>query len=378
MILSDDQKSLQELAHKFAINEVKPLADLEHESPDPEKIRSLMRKMGEAGFMSVQVPEADGGMGLGGVEFALIIEELAKVSVSQIVTLAVSTLPLNILLNFGNSDQKSEWVPKLMNGECIGAFALSEADSGSDAASLKCKATKTENGYVLNGTKLWISNAPYAGVFVVMARTGDDSPNGISSFLVEAGTPGLKISKNEKKMGLNGSLTSEIVFENCEIPSSNLIGKEGEGFKIALSTLDSGRINIGAAACGLGQAALDYATEFSQERKQFNKSIFDFQGIQWMLAEHQTELSAARLLVYEAAQRKDLKLPYTLWASMAKLKATDTTMALTTDAVQILGGVGYTKEYPVERYMRDAKVLQIVEGTNQIQKVIIARTLKNS
>ncbi len=264
-----------------------------------------------------------------------------------------------------------------MSGDCIGAFALSEAGSGSDAASLKCKATKTDSGYVLNGTKLWISNAPYAGLFVVMARTGDDSPKGISAFLVRSRNSGFKVSKNEKKMGLNGSLTSEIVFENCEIPAANLVAHEGEGLKVALSTLDSGRINIGAAACGLGQAALDYACEFSQQRRQFNKNIFDFQGIQWMLAEHQTELAAARLLVYEAAQLKDLGKPYTLWASMAKLKATDTAMDLTTDAVQILGGVGYTKEYPVERYMRDAKVLQIVEGTNQIQKVVIARTLKS-
>jgi alkylation response protein AidB-like acyl-CoA dehydrogenase len=375
---TEDQKSLKELVSQFAENEIGPFIEDEEnaETPDVQRIKDLVRKMGEIGLTGLTAPTDKGGAGLGALEFAMALEEIAKVSLSHSTTLAVTALPLSILLEFGSEKQRDQYLEPLITGECVGSFALSEAGSGSDAAALKTTAKKEGKEWVLNGTKLWITNAPAAGVFVVMARSNDQKGHkGISAFLINGDNPGLRVSKTEKKLGLRGSPTCEIVLENCRLPESALIGGEGQGFKIALAALDSGRISIGATSCGLAQAALTYALNYAQDREQFGKAIYHFQGIQWMFADMATELEASRLMVYEAAKLKDDGKPFTRLSSMAKLKASEMAMKVTTDAVQILGGVGYTKEYPVERYMRDAKVLQIVEGTSQVQKIVIARDL---
>jgi len=375
--LTDDQLALQDLAKKFSETELAPMAEAENnDEAQSESLKNLVQKMGQAGLTGITVPEKFGGSAMGSTEFALVIEQMAKYSTSQVVTLAVTNLPTTIILTFGNEAQQKKYIPNIVAGNCIGSFCLSESGSGSDAASLTTTAKLEGDHYILNGAKLWISNAPEAGIFIVMARTGNTGKSSdISAFIVEGGTPGLKLGKNEDKMGLKGSHTTEVLFENCKIPKENLIGEEGMGFKIALTALDCGRINIAAAACGLASAALDYATQFAKVREQFNQPIFNFQGLQWMLADHYTELEASRLLVYFASTLKDQGRAFTKQAAMAKLKSTEMAMSATTDCVQILGGAGYTTEYPVERYMRDAKVLQIVEGTNQIQKIVIARHL---
>jgi acyl-CoA dehydrogenase len=282
----------------------------------------------------------------------------------------------SIINDFGNEKQKSTFLPALTAGQEIGAFCLSESGAGSDASSLKTTAKKVDGGYVLNGTKLWITSGGIAKTYIVMARTGGEGSKGVSSFIVRDGTPGLSFGKKEKKMGWRTSPTREVIFENCFVPEENRLLAEGEGFKVAMAALDKGRITIGAVAVGLSQRALDESVKYSLTRQQFNQAIFDFQGLQFMMADMACETEASRLLVQEAARLYDEGRPNQKIASFAKLKSTDTAMKVTTDAVQILGGVGYTREYPVERFMRDAKVLQIVEGTNQVQRVVIARQLK--
>jgi alkylation response protein AidB-like acyl-CoA dehydrogenase len=281
-----------------------------------------------------------------------------------------------IINDFGTEKQKQTYLPKLTTGEEIGAFCLSESGAGSDAASLKTTAKKVDGGYIINGTKLWITSGGIAKTYIVMARTGGEGAKGVSAFIVRDGTPGLSFGKKEKKMGWRTSPTREVIFENCFVPEENRLINEGEGFKVAMAALDKGRITIGAVAVGLTERALDEAVKYSLTRQQFNQAIFEFQGLQFMMADMALELESSRLLVQEAARLYDEGRPSQKIASMAKLKATDAAMKVTTDAVQILGGVGYTREYPVERFMRDAKVLQIVEGTNQVQRVVIARQLK--
>ncbi|HRK03303.1 MAG TPA: acyl-CoA dehydrogenase family protein, partial [Oligoflexia bacterium] len=288
---------------------------------------------------------------------------------------AVSGLPQVILSLYGNEVQKKKYIPRLASGEAVGAFSLSESSAGSDAAGLKTKATKHGDEYVLNGTKLWTTQGNVAETVVVFARTGGDGPKGVSAFIVEKDTPGFRAGKKEAKMGMNISPTCEMILEDVKVPAQNLIGREGQGLKIALSALDSGRITIAATAIGVARAALEYSTQYSKGRTQFGKAIAEFQGIQFMLADMATALEASRLLVFRAAELRDQKLPFTMQAAMAKMFATDSAMKITTDAVQILGGNGYVREYPVERYMREAKAAQIVEGTNQIQRMIIGRAL---
>jgi alkylation response protein AidB-like acyl-CoA dehydrogenase len=280
-----------------------------------------------------------------------------------------------ILNELGTQEQKQKYIPKLASGEWIGAFSLTEPNSGSDAASLKTKATRQGDYYIINGTKLYTTQGNYADVMIVFARTGGEGANGISAFVVEKNTPGLKVGKIENKMGANISQTCEMIFENVKVPVANLIGEENTGFKKAMNALNAGRINIAAIAVGLAKQAYSYALKYAKERVQFNKPIFEFQAIQFMLADMLTKIEASRLLVLKAAALKDSNLPFAKEASMAKLFATDTAMSVTTDAVQILGGNGYSREFPVERYMREAKVLQIVEGTNQIQRLVIAKNL---
>ncbi|MAX66670.1 MAG: acyl-CoA dehydrogenase family protein [Bacteriovoracaceae bacterium] len=372
--MNELQKELINSLTKFRLNKIEPF--MEEDDHNSNFRMEIFNQLGEMGLTGVTLPEEYGGANLSYEDLSLILEEIAKSSVSYAVTVSVSTMVQSILNSFANEQQKEKYLPALTSGQKIGAFCLSESHSGSDAAALKTTAKKVDGGYILNGTKMWISSGGIAETYIVMARTSATGAKGISAFIVEKGTEGFSFGKKEKKMGWKVSPTRELVFDNCFIPEQNLLSQEGEGFKVAMSALDRGRITIGAIAVGLAQRALDEAVLYSLERKQFNQALFDFQGLQWMMADMACEVEASRLLVLKAAQDFDAGKPNIKLASMAKMKATDTAMKVTTDAVQIHGGVGYTQEYPVERFMRDAKVLQIVEGTNQIQKIVIARQLK--
>lgn len=372
--MNELQKELTQALQKYCEDKIEPF--MEEDDANGKFRMEIYRGLGEYGVTGVPLPEEFGGANLGYTDFAYILKEIAKYSAPYSVTLSVSVMVQNIINEFGNKKQKEKYLPALTSGQEIGAFCLSESHAGSDAASLKMTAKKTDGGYILNGSKMWITSGGVASTYLVMARTGDDSAKGISAFIVRDDTEGFSMGKAEKKMGFKTSPTREIIFENCFIPEENLLGKEGEGFKYAMSGLDRGRISIGAIACGLAQRALEESVKYSLERNQFKQAIFDFQGLQFMMADMATEIDASWLMVKEAARLFDDKTPNSKLCSMAKLKATDTAMSVTTDAVQVLGGAGYTSEYPVERYMRDAKVMQIFEGTNQIQRVVIARHLK--
>lgn len=374
--LSDEQRALADAARVTAVEVLGPTVkeDDEREIFRPD----IFRTLGEAGLCGVPTAEAWGGLGLGYVEYALVLEEIAKVAPAWAVCIAVNGLPQIILSEFGTEAQKGRFLPGLASGQMLGAFALSEPGSGSDAASLRTTAVRDGDDYVVNGTKFWVTHGSYADVYVLMARTGGPGPKGVSAFLLESGTPGLGYGKKEEKMGLRASPTVELVLENARIPAANLLGEEGDGFRVAMSALDSGRITIGATSVGLAQAALDCAAAYACQRQQFDTPIIDFQGVGFMLADMAVKLETSRLLVHKAAWLRDQGASYSHIAAMAKCHATDTAMAVSTDAVQVLGGYGYTREYPVERLMRDAKVMQIVEGTNQVQRVVIARHLKRS
>lgn len=356
--------------------EQKILPNIESEEEKEELSLKTFNELGELGFCGITTDEKFGGLSLGYTELCNVLEGLAKYSVSYAVTVSVSSMVQSILTQFGNDDQKLKYLPDLASGKKIGAFSLSESESGSDAAALKTTASKTEGGYIINGTKMWVTSGGLAETYIVMARTSENGAKGVSAFIVTKDMKGFSFGKKEKKMGWKASPTRELIFENCFVPTENLLSNEGNGFSIAMSALDRGRITIGAIGLGLAQTALDYACKYSLERQQFKKPIFEFQGLQFILADDATEIEASRALVYKASENYDKKTPNVKLAAMAKMKATDTAMRVTTNAVQVLGGVGYTQEFPVERYMRDAKVLQIVEGTNQIQKIVIARELK--
>lgn len=372
--MNEFQRELQDSVRKFCLDKIEP--HMEHDDANSNFRMDIFNALGELGLTGVTLPEIYGGAALGYTDLCVVLEEIAKYSVSYAVTVSVSTMVQAIFNQFANDDQKKKYLPALTSGEEIGAFCLSESHSGSDASALKTTAKKTDGGYILNGSKMWITSGGIAKTYIVMARTGQEGPKGISAFIVRDGTEGFSYGKLEKKMGWKVSPTRELVFENCFVPEENLLSSEGMGFTIAMSALDRGRITIGSIAVGLAQRALDEAIKYSLERQQFKQALFDFQGLQWMMADMATEIEASRLLVQKAAENFDLGIKDAKLASMAKMKATDTAMKVTTDAVQIHGGVGYTSEYPVERYMRDAKVLQIVEGTNQVQKIVIARQLK--
>ncbi len=349
---------------------------MEHDDAEGKFRMEIFQGLGAQGYTGITVPEDFGGAGLSYADYVAVLEEMAKYSVAYAVTVSVSNMVQTILLNYGNEAQKQKYLPALTNGTEIGAFALSESHAGSDAASLKTMAKKVAGGYSLNGTKMWITSAGVAKTYIVMARTGGEGSKGVSAFIIRDGDKGFTYGKAEKKMGWKTSPTRELVFENCFVPEENRLLAEGEGFKVAMGGLDRGRIAIGAIGVGCAQRALDEAIKYSLGRVQFSQPIFDFQGLQFMMADMALEVEASRLLVQRAAELIDNNQSPSKLASMAKLKATDTAMYVTTEAVQIHGGVGYTSEYPVERFMRDAKVLQIVEGTNQIQRVVIARHLK--
>lgn len=372
--MNELQRELQSSVKKFCLDKIEP--HMEHDDANSNFRMDIFNGLGQLGLTGITLPEEYGGAGLGYQDLCTVLEEIAKYSVSYSVTVSVSTMVQSILEQFGNDEQKQKYLPALTSGEEIGAFCLSESHSGSDAAALKTTAKKTDGGYILNGSKMWITSGGIAKTYIVMARTGQEGPKGISAFIVRDGDKGFSYGKLEKKMGWKVSPTRELVFENCFVPEENLLSGEGMGFTIAMSALDRGRITIGSVAVGLAQRALDEAVKYSLERQQFKQPIFDFQGLQWMMADMATEVEASRLLTMKAAENFDNNIKDVKLASMAKMKATDTAMKVTTDAVQIHGGVGYTAEYPVERMMRDAKVLQIVEGTNQVQKIVIARQLK--
>jgi len=372
--MNELQLELKNQLTKFCLSKIEP--HMEHDDETEEFRMDIFKGLGELGFCGMTIPEKFGGAGLNYQDVSVALCEIAKYSVPYAVTVSVSTMVQAIINDFGTEKQKETYLPKLTSGEEIGAFCLSESGSGSDAASLKTTAKKVDGGYILNGTKLWITSGGIAKTYIVMARTGGEGAKGVSAFIVRDGTAGLSFGKKEKKMGWRTSPTREVIFENCFVPEENRLINEGEGFKVAMAALDKGRITIGAVAVGLTERALDEAVKYSLTRQQFNQAIFEFQGLQFMMADMALELESSRLLVQEAARLYDEGRPSQKIASMAKLKATDAAMKVTTDAVQILGGVGYTREYPVERFMRDAKVLQIVEGTNQVQRVVIARQLK--
>lgn len=372
--MNELQIELKNQLEKFRLAKIEP--HMEHDDESEEFRMDVFRELGSLGFTGMTLPEAYGGMGLSYEDFSVALCEIAKSSVAYAVTISVSAMVQAIINEFGNDAQKTKYLPALTAGEEIGAFCLSESGAGSDAAALQTTAKKTNGGYILNGSKIWITSGGIAKTYIVMARTGGEGGSGVSAFIVRDGTAGFSYGKKEKKMGWRVSPTRELLFHNCFIPAENLLSGEGEGFKIAMAALEKGRFTIGAIAVGCAERALDESVRYSLTRQQFKQPIFDFQGLQFMMADMATEIECSRLLVMQSAKNYDNKTPNPKLACMAKLKATDTAMKVTTDAVQILGGVGYTKEYPVERFMRDAKVLQIVEGTNQIQRVVIARQLK--
>ena len=371
---SDEQIALKEAAAEASASILG--ASLKEDDEAERFSKDFFRQLGEAGLCGIQTKEKWGGLGCGYLEYSLVIEEIARVSASYAVCVAVNGLPQVILSRYGSDEQRSAYIPALAMGEALGAFALSEPGSGSDASAMKATAVRKGDNYILNGTKFWITHGGYADTYIVMARTGPEKARGISAFIVEGDTPGLSFGKKEEKMGLRASPTVELIFEDAVVPAKNLIGREGMGFKIALSALDSGRITIGATAVGSCQAAIDVAAPYACQRRQFRKQIIDFKGVGFLLADMAVKTEQARLLVHKAASLRDGGRPYSHVAAMAKCAATDAALAVTGDAVQVLGGYGYTREYPVERYMRDAKVMQIVEGTNQIQRLVIARHLK--
>lgn len=372
--MNDFQKELCQNLRKFCQDSIEP--HMEHDDEAGKFRMEIFRGLGEYGVTGVTLPEEYGGAGLSYEDYCFVLEEIAKTSVPYAVTISVSSMVQTILNEYGNKKQKEKYLPALTSGEEIGAFALSESHAGSDAGALKTTAKKVEGGYLLNGTKMWITSGGIAKTYIVMARTGGEGSKGVSAFIVRDGTDGFSFGKAEKKMGWKTSPTRELVFENCFVPSENLLLEEGKGFKVAMGGLDRGRVAIGAISVGCAQRALDESIKYSLTRQQFKQPIFDFQGLQFMLSDMATDTEASRLLVHAAAASIASGTTNSKLCSMAKLKATDAAMKVTTDAVQVLGGVGYTSEYPVERFMRDAKVLQIVEGTNQIQRVVIARHLR--
>ncbi|XPF93861.1 acyl-CoA dehydrogenase family protein [Colwellia sp. RE-S-Sl-9] len=376
--LTEEQAMIQDMAKKFAESELAPVAAQLDETYDETLFLSNINKLSELGFMGLNVKAEYGGVEAGAVSFSLAITELARACASTAVTTSVTNMVAEVIQSIGNEEQKQNYLPKLCSGEYrAGGFCLTETMAGSDPAGMKTTAVKAGDGYVLNGTKVYITSASFADIFVVWAVTDSSAKKGkgISCFLVEANTPGITISKREDKMGQKASPTNQVIFENCRIPATALMGQENQGFSIAVSELAGGRIGIGSLALGIGLAAMDYAREYIVERKQFGQSLSNFQGLQWKLADRYTDLEAARLLLMQAADNKDKGLPFSTSASMAKYFATEKANTACYDALQIMGGAGYIKEYPLERFARDVRVTSIYEGTSEIQKVIISRSL---
>ena len=371
----DEYKMIQKMYRDFAEKEIKPLAEEidEHERFPKESVK----KMADNGMLGIPFPEEFGGEEGDYLSYVFAVEELSKVCASTGVTLSAHTsLGAAPIYAWGNQAQKEKYLTPLASGECLGAFGLTEPNAGTDASRQKTTAVKKGDHYVLNGSKCFITNAGEAGVYVVLAMTDKEKGNnGISAFIVEPDFKGFSVGKHEKKMGIRGSATASLVFEDCIVPEENLLGKEGEGFKIAMHTLDGGRIGIAAQALGIAQGALNEAVAYVKQREQFGKPLSAFQNTQFVIANLANQIEAARLLVYRAAWCKDSHLPYSVESAHAKLHAAETAMRVTTECVQLLGGYGYTREYPVERMMRDAKITQIYEGTSEVQRMVISRAV---
>ncbi|MBF6589558.1 MAG: acyl-CoA dehydrogenase family protein [Ktedonobacterales bacterium] len=372
--LSDEQQEIRDVVRKFARQKIAPQAERwDEEAYFP---REILEPLGEMGLTGLLVPEAQGGSPQSRLTGAVIYEEVGQADMSTAVWLAVHNMVAGLIARFGDEAQRHRWVTRMATGELLGAFCLSEAHAGSDAANVRCAARRDGDDYVLSGTKFWVTSAGVADIYAVFARTDEGTgARGVTAFIIEKDTPGFQIGKRERKMGLHSSPTGELVFEQCRVPAANRLGAEGDGLKIALSSLDGGRINIGAITTGVAQAAFDVAARYAQERQAFGKPIAGFEGIQFLLADMAMKIEASRLLVYQAAFKMDEGEPASMYAAMAKCFASDSAMAVTTDAVQVLGGAGYVRDWPVERYMRDVKVGQIFEGANQIQRIVIARAL---
>lgn len=375
--LSEEQSLIRDTVREFAESEIGPSAAQRDEEERFD--RSLMfDSLAELGLTGIVFPEEYGGAGADYLSYAIAVEELSRVCASTGVTLSAHlSLGANPIYLFGTESQKQQFLVPLATGEKMGAFGLTEPSAGSDAGSTKTTAVRDGDDWLLNGSKIFITNGGEAEIYVVLARTDKDAKkhHGISAFIVEKGTEGFSFGKKEQKLGIRSSPTMEIVFENCRIPADNLLGEEGQGFKVAMKTLDGGRIGIASQAIGIAQGALEQAVAYAKERKQFDKPIAAFQGISFQLADMATQIEAARLMVYNAAYRASAGLSYSQASAMAKLMASETAMKVSTQAVQILGGYGYSREFPVERMMRDAKITEIYEGTSEIQRLVIGTAL---
>ena len=372
--LTEEQALIQDMARNFSTNELAP-----HSAKWDEECyldRDVFTKAAELGFCGIYTSEQHGGTALSRLDSALVFEQLAAGDVSHTAMLTIHNMATWMIDRYANDALREKYVPKLTSGEFIASYCLTEPGSGSDAASLSTRAVKAGDSYILNGTKTFISGAGWSDVYVVMARTGDDGAGGVSCFVVEKDAPGLSFGPPEKKMGWNAQPTAQVIFEDCKIPATNLVGSEGEGFKFAMSGLDGGRINIGACSLGGALKALDVTLEYCKDRKQFGESISNFQNTQFMLADMATNLEASRMMIYRAAHMLDNKSSNTSQAcAMAKRFATDTCSKIADDALQLHGGYGYLKDYPIEQIVRDLRVHQILEGTNQIMRVIVSRSL---
>ncbi len=373
--LSKTEQLFLQMVRSFAQNEVKPLAaEVDEQERFPEE---NVAKMAKLGFFGIPFPVEYGGMGGTNQLYSMAVEELSRVcATTGVVVSAHTSLCANPIYELGTEEQRKKYLPKLCSGEWLGAFGLTEPNAGTDASAQQTTAVLDGDHYVINGSKIFITNASKAHVFIVMAMTDRSlGTKGISAFIVEKGMPGFSVGKEEKKMGIRGSATCELIFEDCIVPKENLLGKEGKGFNIAMKTLDGGRIGIASQAVGIAQGAMDEVIQYVKERKQFGRPLAKFQNTQFQIADLQTAVEAARLLVRRAAWKKDMQLPYTVDAAYCKLFAAETAMHVTTKVVQLFGGYGYTREYPVERMMRDAKITEIYEGTSEVQRMVIGGSL---
>ncbi|MGH2449444.1 MAG: acyl-CoA dehydrogenase [Chloroflexota bacterium] len=370
--LSDEQRDILGLVREFAVNEVEPqAAEIDRTARFPT---DLVRKMAEMGLMGVPFPEEYAGAGQSYVTFALIVEELCRACASTGLIMDVNTsLCGEPILMFGTDAQKRKFLTPLATGEKLGALAMTEPEAGSDAASITTTAVRRNDHYLLNGRKIFITNGEVADTYIITARTGVPGPSGITDFVVEKSMPGVSFTTHYEKMGIRGAPTTDVVLDNVQVPVENMLGGEGNGFKVTMDTLDAGRIGIAAQAVGIARAALEDATAYARERHQFGKPIAAFEGVQFKLADMATNIAAARALMIRAASLRDQNISCARESSMAKLFAGDTAMSVTTDAVQLFGGYGYMQEYPAERHMRDAKITQIYEGTQQVQRLVVAR-----
>ncbi len=370
--LTKEQEMVRKLMKEFSENEVKPIAA---EVDETERFpRETVEKMARYDIMGIPFPKQYGGAGGDNLSYAIAVEELSKVcGTTGVILSAHTSLGAHPIYQYGTEEQKMKYLVPLAKGEKLGAFGLTEPNAGTDSSAQQTVAVLDGDNYILNGSKVFITNGGEADIYIIFAMTDKSKGNkGISAFIVEKEFKGFSIGKKEDKMGIRGSSTTELIFENCIVPKENLLGQVGKGFGIAMQTLDGGRIGIAAQALGIAEGALDECAKYMKERKQFGKPLAAFQGLQWMVAEMATKVEAAKLLVYSAADKKDKKLPFSAEAAMAKLFAAEAAMEVTTKAVQIFGGYGYTRDYPVERMMRDAKITEIYEGTSQVQKMVIA------